>query len=175
MTSLYFHCRPGPSIRFYHLSVLIPGPDPQRITLACLDYRDIEDAREEHFKPPLNRLHRTDRPGLWRARILSRRHAPKKAEKDPFLVALAIALAQDRRRAAQPLPSDSSFTVGLSPSRFAHCVISLRDPKSWDSNPPTDQPGVISSLRFAFSVSGTGYRGQSISTSPTCKLTFLTS
>ncbi|KAH6632801.1 hypothetical protein F5144DRAFT_651385 [Chaetomium tenue] len=91
-TSLYFHCRPGPSIRFYHLSVLIPGPDPQRITLACLDYRDIEDAREEHFKPPPNRLHRTDRPGLRRARILSRHHTPKEAEKDPFLVALIIAL-----------------------------------------------------------------------------------
>ncbi|KAK3352638.1 hypothetical protein B0T25DRAFT_542434 [Lasiosphaeria hispida] len=50
--------------------------------------------------------------GLWRAGLLNLCHTPKEPEKDPFLVALVIALVQHERwYAVQPLPSDSSFTV----------------------------------------------------------------
>ncbi|KAK3364140.1 hypothetical protein B0T25DRAFT_58895 [Lasiosphaeria hispida] len=113
--SLYFHQRSRASIRFCCLSVSVPGPDAEIISLACIDYHDTMRERRQHFKPPPNR-HYTDWPGLWRAGLLSLRHTPKEPEKDPFLVALIIALAQQERRyAAQPLPSDSSFTVGPFP------------------------------------------------------------
>ncbi len=116
--SLYFDQRPSANIRFCRLSVSFPGPDPEIISLACIDYHDTVRERRQHFKPPPNR-HYTDWPGLWRAGLLSLHHTPKEPEKDPFLVALVIALAQkERRNAAQPLPSNSSFTVGPFPYVF---------------------------------------------------------
>lgn len=116
--SLYFGQRSRASIWFCRLSVSVPGPDPEIISLACIDYHDTVRERRQHFKPLPNR-HYTDWPGLWRAGLLSLRHTPKEPEKDPFLVALVIALAQkEHRNAAQLRPSDLSFTVGSFPYVF---------------------------------------------------------
>lgn len=55
-----------------------------------------------------------DLPGVHRLLALLKRHTPADLQKDPYLVALVIALAQQERRcAAQPLPPSSRFTVGL--------------------------------------------------------------
>ena len=163
--SLYFGQRPCASIRFCHLLVSVPGPDPEIISLACIDYHDTVRERRQHFKPPPN-LRYTDWPGLWRAGLLNLRYTPKEPEKDPFLVALIIALAQkERQNAVQPLPSDSSFTVGPFPSCFSLIVpsrpkvLSLRIRNHLLTN-----FGVTSSLRFVSSSSGPGGRGRSIFT-----------
>lgn len=88
------------------------GPAPDTFTLACLDFNETMLERELYFRPREN-LRNTDWVGFRRSHTLVKLHTPKDPQKDPYLVALVIALAQkDRRHAAQPLPPDSSFTVG---------------------------------------------------------------
>jgi hypothetical protein len=112
--SLYFNRRSFASIGFRHLSVSIGRPIPEIIVLACLDYGGAMLERESYFKPPSNPRH-TDWEGLRRSYTLTKLHTPANPQTDPLVVALTIALAQnDRRHAAQPLPPDSSFTVGPS-------------------------------------------------------------
>ncbi len=95
-------------------------PASDMFTLACLDFNETMLERELHFRPPGNLRH-TDWVGLRRSYTLVKLHTPEDPQKDPFLVALVIALAQnDRRHAAQPLPPDSSFTVCLFHHFFLH-------------------------------------------------------
>ncbi|KAK4130232.1 hypothetical protein BT67DRAFT_445867 [Trichocladium antarcticum] len=111
--NLYFNRRSRASIRFRHLSVSIRRPVPEIITLACLDYGGAMLERESYFKPPSNPRY-TDWEGLRRSYTLAKLHTPADPQRDPLLVALAIALAQkDRRHAAQPLSPNSSFTVRI--------------------------------------------------------------
>jgi hypothetical protein len=54
-----------------------------------------------------------DLPGLYRLHTLLKLYTPPNPHKDPFLVALVIALAQnERRHAPQPESHPVSFTVG---------------------------------------------------------------
>jgi hypothetical protein len=50
-------------------------------------------------------------PMLARCHKLEARHSPADEEKDPYLVALIIALAQKQRREAAALRSPATFTV----------------------------------------------------------------
>ena len=87
-------------------------PAPDTFTLACLDYNETMLEKSLYFRPRQDLSH-TDWVGVRRSYTLEKLHTPEDPQKDPFLVALIIALAQnDRRHAAQPLPRDSSFTVG---------------------------------------------------------------
>ena len=106
-------------------------PAPETFTLACLDFNETMLERKLHFRPPENLRH-TDWEGLRRSHTLVELHTPEDPQKDPFLVALVIALAQnDRRHAAQPLPPDSSFTV----SHFLHFFRVKTTDQPWDSVP----------------------------------------
>ncbi|KAK3363790.1 hypothetical protein B0T25DRAFT_528461 [Lasiosphaeria hispida] len=110
--ALYFAQQPRASLPFCRVSVSVPGPDPEIISLACVDYHDTLHMRQKYFRPS-SRSYKTDFPAWWRSGILYARHIPKKPEKDPVLVALIVALAQHEHRqaAVQPPPPDSSFTV----------------------------------------------------------------
>lgn len=102
------------SIPVSYLSVSMRPPASGSFTLAYLGSIDISEARSQHLTPPLNGDW-TNWVGFRRAITLQKMYTPVDPQKDPYLVALVIALAQrDRRHAVQPLPPDSSFTVRLS-------------------------------------------------------------
>ena len=123
--SLYFNRRSRAGISFRHLSVSIRRPVPEIISLVCLDYGGTILEREFYFRPPSNPRH-MDWVGSRRTYILVKLYTPADPQKDPFLVALVIALAQkERRHAAQPLPPDASFTVSPSLQSFSPSVIPL--------------------------------------------------
>ncbi|KAK3906523.1 hypothetical protein C8A05DRAFT_11726 [Staphylotrichum tortipilum] len=136
--SFHFDRRSRACIRICYVSVSIRRPASNTFTLACLDFNETMLERKLYFRPPGNLRH-TDWEGLRRSHTLVKLHTPKDPQKDPFLVALVIALAQeDRRHAAQPLPLDSSFVVGLFlhffrvyttdlSSRFASCSLGRDD------------------------------------------------
>ncbi|KAK3900745.1 hypothetical protein C8A05DRAFT_35595 [Staphylotrichum tortipilum] len=110
---LHLEQRSVASIPVLYASVSMRPPASGSITLAYLDSIDICRARSDHLTPPLNG-DRTNWAGFHRAIALGKMYKPVDPEQDPFLVALVIALAQrDRRRAAQPLPPDSSFAVRI--------------------------------------------------------------
>ncbi|KAK3292891.1 uncharacterized protein B0H64DRAFT_202874 [Chaetomium fimeti] len=109
--NFYFDRRPSTCIRVCCVS--IPMPQPDILTLTCLDFNETMLEREFYFSPSENPRH-MDWAGLRRADTLIKLHTPKDPQKDPFVVALVIAVAQgERRHAPQPLPPDSSFTLGL--------------------------------------------------------------
>ncbi|KAH6630548.1 hypothetical protein B0J18DRAFT_421475 [Chaetomium sp. MPI-SDFR-AT-0129] len=109
----HFNRRSHACIRVCYASVSMWGPAPDTFTLACLDFNETMLERELKFSPPENLRH-MDWVGLRRSYTLVKLHTPKDPQKDPFLVALVIALAQnDRRHAAQPLPPDSTFTIRI--------------------------------------------------------------
>jgi hypothetical protein len=111
--SFHFDRRSRACVRICYVSVSMGRPAPETFTLACLDFNETMLERKLHFRPPGNLCH-TDWEGLRRSHTLVKLHTPKDPQKDPFLVALVIALAQkDRRHVAQPLPPDSSFTVRI--------------------------------------------------------------
>ena len=102
------------SIPVSYLSVSMWPPASGSFTLAYLGSIDISEARSQHLTPSLNG-DRTNWVGFRRTITLQKMYTPVDPQKDPYLVALVIALAQrDRRHAVQPLPPDSSFTVRLS-------------------------------------------------------------
>lgn len=122
------------------MSVPMRRPAPETFTLACLDFNETMLERKLHFRPPGNLCH-TDWEGLRRSHTLLKLHTPKDPQKDPFLVALVIALAQkDRQHIAQPVPPDSSFTVGF----FLHF---------FESKPLTDL-GVVFQVRILLTGKG---------------------
>jgi hypothetical protein len=59
-------------------------------------------------------------PGLYRYRAFCKRYQPPSAEKDPYLVALIIGLAQTQRGGARELhpPARGYYTVSI-PSVYA--------------------------------------------------------
>ncbi|KAL2134553.1 hypothetical protein VTI74DRAFT_11525 [Chaetomium olivicolor] len=112
---LHFNRRPCATFGYCHIELYTAPPDLKYIEFACFDIYAPARQRREYFKPPPDRLYATDNmPMVGRSRILLRRHTPRNRRKDPYLVALIIALAQEQRRDAtkQPFPL-SSFTVRL--------------------------------------------------------------
>ncbi len=94
------------------MSVSIRRPAPKTLTFICFNHDETELERRLLFRPVENHRH-MDIPGLYRLHTLLKLHKPTDPEKDPFLVALVIALAQKKRRhAPQPEPPSSSFAVG---------------------------------------------------------------
>lgn len=117
--SLHFDRRPRACIRICYVLVLMRRPTPDTFTLACLDFNETKLERSLHSRPSRN-LRDTDWEGSRCSHTLVKFHTPKDSQKDSFLVALIIALAQeDRRHAVQPLPPDSSFAAGLSCFTFS--------------------------------------------------------
>ncbi|KAH6628835.1 hypothetical protein F5144DRAFT_580283 [Chaetomium tenue] len=108
--SFHFNRRSHSCPRICWVSISMRCP-PEAFTLACLDFNETMLERELYFRPPANPRH-TDWEGFRRVYTLLKLHTPKDTQKDPFLVALVIALAQKaRRHAIQPLPPNSSFPV----------------------------------------------------------------
>lgn len=70
-------------------------PASDTFTLACLDVHETMLARALYFRPRANHRH-TDWVGLQRSYTLVTLHT-RGSSKDPFLVALIIALAQNDR------------------------------------------------------------------------------
>lgn len=100
------------------MSVSIPGPALEILTFAFFDMTEATLLRKLRFRPRENSLG-MDLPGLNRCHTLLKRYTPVDPQKDPYIVALVIALAQkERRHRAQPLPPSSSFTVRLLISSF---------------------------------------------------------
>ncbi|KAK4158064.1 hypothetical protein C8A00DRAFT_11118 [Chaetomidium leptoderma] len=116
---LYFNQRSRAEIQYCRISVSIPGPALKKVTFACFDIDKAVLLREFLFRPPKNRRGYMDLPGLYRLETLLKRHTPADRRKDPYLVALVIALAQQERRCTTaPPPPPPSFTVGLFLSPF---------------------------------------------------------
>ena len=89
-------------------------PAPETFTLACLSLNETQLERAAQFRPRQSSDGGTDWVGLQISYTQRKFHTPKDPQRDPFLVALVIALAQrERRDAVQPLPPNSSFTVRL--------------------------------------------------------------
>ncbi len=93
-------------------------PVRETFTLAGVSLHETDMNRNFHFAPRPSRIG-VNWEGHRIASIQTILHTPKDPHRDPFLVALVIALAQrERRHAVQPLPPNSSFTVSL-------CVFSV--------------------------------------------------
>ena len=85
---------------------------PKIVSFALFNHDETDLERRSLFYPPENRLHCMDLPGLYRLHTLLKLYTPPDPQKDPFLVAVVIALAQkERRHAPQSEPHSSSFTV----------------------------------------------------------------
>lgn len=111
---LYFNRRSCASIRYCRMSVSSRRNTPHRtVILACFNHDETDLKRRSLFYPPENRLHVMDLPGLYSLHTLLKLYTPPDPNRDPFLVAIIIALAQEERRhAPQPKSHPASFTVG---------------------------------------------------------------
>ncbi|KAK3291548.1 uncharacterized protein B0H64DRAFT_247732 [Chaetomium fimeti] len=83
-------------------------------TFALFDAHDIAQERYRLFKPPPTKFAAMDLPGVQRCNRLLKRYMPTEHEKDPYLVAFVIALAQQsRRHMMQQEPALSAVTVRI--------------------------------------------------------------
>jgi hypothetical protein len=109
---LYFNRAPRIPIEYRTMSFSIRVPDGKRsVNVACFDASEIWISRQDYFRPERLFKFNMNLPMLARCHKLEARHSPADEEKDPYLVALIIALAQKQRREAAALRSPATFTV----------------------------------------------------------------
>ncbi|KAH6649551.1 hypothetical protein F5144DRAFT_588242 [Chaetomium tenue] len=114
---LYFNQRPGAGIVCSRFSVSFKSPTRKTITFTCFNHDQTGVERTIFFSPPRNLRYGMNLPGMYRSNALSNLHYQEDPLKDPFLVAVLIALAQEkRRRAPKPEPRSSSFREGTGQS-----------------------------------------------------------
>ncbi|KAK3290152.1 uncharacterized protein B0H64DRAFT_427898 [Chaetomium fimeti] len=114
ITSLYFNKRPCANIMYCRISLPPKSPTRRPITFACFNHDETGLVRRMFFSPVKNPIYGMNGPGIYRQTTLLRLHRPADPLKDPFLVAVLISLAQQkRRRAPKPESRSPSFKVRL--------------------------------------------------------------
>ncbi|AEO62357.1 uncharacterized protein THITE_2106449 [Thermothielavioides terrestris NRRL 8126] len=96
-TRFYFRGRSRDIIEYWHFDTTTPGPNSERVTFACFDVHDMWALRRKYLFPLRDRLDRENPPLIRRYLKLMKRHTPADPTKDPYLVAVVIALAQQQR------------------------------------------------------------------------------
>ncbi|KAK4238208.1 hypothetical protein C8A03DRAFT_33814 [Achaetomium macrosporum] len=108
--ALYFNQQPCAKFAYKDREIITAQPGRKRIRFALFDMSEPLRQRFQHFKPPWPK----NEPVAEHKRRLRKRLAPRDRYRDPYLVAVIIALAQKKRHEApQQASPPRGFTVRL--------------------------------------------------------------
>ncbi|EAQ92119.1 predicted protein [Chaetomium globosum CBS 148.51] len=117
IASLNFNQRPCAGVVYSGISVSFQSTTRKTIMFPCFNHDETAVERRCFISPPSHSRYGMNLPGISRLHRHLNHHRQKDPLKDPFLVAVLIAFAQEkRRRAPKPEPPSSSFRVGTGQS-----------------------------------------------------------